>query len=90
MDWHMQEGLMKTRVRWSELSPSVKIIIMTVGAIQIALLAAALNDIRRRPSYGIRGRKFWWVLCSFIDIAGPIAYFMFGRKDSMLNRKDFI
>lgn len=49
-------------------------------AIQLALLAAALIDLIRRPR--TRGPKWAWGLAiAFISIFGPLAYFLFGRSD---------
>ena len=48
----------------------------------MALLAAALADIYRRPAEEIRGSKRLWSLVAFANFMGigPIAYFLFGRK----------
>lgn len=54
--------------------------IMLLGAVQFALLAAALVDIYRRPGEEIQGNKVLWILVSFVNFIGPISYFLFGRK----------
>jgi hypothetical protein len=54
--------------------------IVTAGAVQLTLLAAALIDIRRRPQDQIRGPKRLWAALSFINFIGPAAYFIFGRQ----------
>ncbi len=54
----------------------------TIGAaaaVQFTLLAAALTDIWRRPQAEIRGPKRIWSVAVFINFAGPVAYFLFGR-----------
>ncbi len=71
---------MRQRKSWSELPLRQRILTMVLGAVQVALLAAALIDIRRRPGYAIRGPKGLWMALSFINFAGPIAYFTLGRK----------
>jgi hypothetical protein len=48
--------------------------------IQIALLAAALWDIHRRSEDEINGSKRTWRAIVFVNYVGPIAYFLFGRK----------
>jgi hypothetical protein len=48
--------------------------------VQIALLVAALIDIRGRSAGDIRGSKRWWTAALFVNFVGPIAYFLFGRK----------
>ncbi len=50
------------------------------GVVQLGLLAAALVDIYRRPVEEIRGGKRLWTLAAFINYAGPISYFLFGRR----------
>lgn len=69
-----------TKKQWSDLSPQKRATISIVGLVQVALLAAALIDIRRRPAEQIKGSKKLWTLVAFINFAGPIAYFVFGRK----------
>lgn len=48
--------------------------------IQLALMAAALFDLWRRPQ--TKGPKWIWVLVIlFVNIVGPIIYFVVGRDD---------
>jgi hypothetical protein len=55
---------------------------MVRGAVQLGLLSAALNDLRRRPAGQIRGPKPLWLAVSLANYlgAGPIAYFLIGRR----------
>ena len=46
----------------------------------MALMVAALADMWRRPVEEINGDRRLWTLASFINFAGPLAYFVFGRK----------
>lgn len=66
--------------RWSELTTARKRGIVLSGTVQIALLAAALIDIYRRPKEEIRGDKLLWTLASFVNFVGPLSYFFFGRR----------
>ena len=50
------------------------------GAVQLALHAAALVDLRRRPADRVNGPKGAWVALSFVNFVGPLAYFALGRK----------
>jgi Phospholipase_D-nuclease N-terminal len=68
------------RKKWSNLSAGQKRGIALSGAVQIGLLIAALLDIHRRPVEQVRGSKWVWTAVSFINFAGPISYFAFGRK----------
>ena len=57
---------------------------MVRGGLQLGLLSAALNDLRRRPASRIRGPKALWVVISLVNYLGigPVAYFLFGRAAS--------
>ena len=68
------------RQRWSDLSPRQRSAILVLGTVQIGLQAAALIDLRRRPSRTVKGDKRVWVAASFLNFVGPLAYFCFGRK----------
>jgi hypothetical protein len=68
------------RVQWSELTTTQRRGIVLVGIVQVALLAAALFDIRRRSADQINGSKLLWTALAFVNFVGPIAYFLFGRK----------
>ena len=66
--------------KWSDLSTRQKRGIALSGAVQMGLLIAALIDIHRRQAGEIRGSKRVWTAVSFINFAGPISYFAFGRR----------
>jgi drug/metabolite transporter (DMT)-like permease len=66
--------------QWKDLTPMTRTRITVMGIVQIALLVAALWDIRQRPAEAINGSKKMWYGLAFINFVGPIAYFLFGRK----------
>ena len=66
--------------RWEELGNPQKGAIVLLGVVQLGLLAAALVDIYRRPAGEIGGRKSLWAAAAFVNFAGPISYFLFGRR----------
>ena len=66
--------------QWQDLTDRQKRGIVVLGALQLALLVAALIDIRRRSAEEINGSKRLWTMVVFINGIGPIAYFVFGRK----------
>ena len=68
--------------RWGDMTTGQQTRMVAQGSIQLALLAAALVDIRRRPAEAIRGNKWLWTGVAFVNFLGlgPIAYFAFGRK----------
>jgi hypothetical protein len=66
--------------KWGELSPRRRRLIVVTGVVEVALLTATLVDIRRRPADRIKGPKWMWTALAFVNIVGPIAYFVFGRR----------
>jgi hypothetical protein len=71
---------MDRRKHWNELSDQQRRGIMAAGAIQVLLAAAALLDLRRRPSDQVRGSKKLWAAATLVNFVGPLAYFAFGRR----------
>ncbi|WP_026819783.1 PLD nuclease N-terminal domain-containing protein [Arthrobacter castelli] len=71
---------MAKRKSWTDLSEEQRRGVSGAVAMQLILLAAALIDIARRPQSRIRGSKLAWAVASLVNIAGPICYFIFGRK----------
>ena len=71
---------MATKKKWSELSDRNRRLITVLGVIEGVLLVATLVDIRRRPADQIKGSKRMWTAIAFVNIIGPIAYFVFGRR----------
>jgi hypothetical protein len=65
---------------WDDLTPRERRSIAAAGAVQLVLLGAALNDIRRRSPQELRGGKWLWVPAVFFNFVGPIAYFLIGRR----------
>ena len=66
--------------KWSELSRGQQVAAVVGAIVQFALLGAALWDINHRPASQLKGSKAAWTAASFVNYAGPIAYFLFGRK----------
>lgn len=49
-------------------------------AIQLTLLVVALLDLRKQSS--VRGPRWLWVVVIlFVNVIGPILYFVIGRED---------
>ena len=71
---------MATKKKWGELSPRSRRLIVVTGIVEVALLAATLVDLKRRPADQIRGSKRMWTALAFVNIVGPIAYFALGRR----------
>lgn len=55
-------------------------LLIPILIVQLALIIAALVDLIRRPV--TRGPKWvWLIIILFVNLLGPIAYFVFGRED---------
>jgi hypothetical protein len=68
--------------KWSELSRGQQRAILGAGAVQVTLQAAALWDLRHRSDSELRGSRRWWIVASFVNYLGPIAYVVVGRRRS--------
>lgn len=66
--------------RWKDLPPWAQTVIIVAASVQVSLFAAAQADITRRPAEEINGSKLGWRLISLINFAGPLCYFLRGRK----------
>ncbi len=66
--------------KWSDLSDRQRAIIRVWTVAELALKVAALIDISRRPTEGIRGSKRLWRAVIVVYLIGPLSYFAFGRK----------
>jgi hypothetical protein len=77
-----EPGLVPNK-RWRDLSPNTRRFIVTAGAVEGILKAAALVDLARRPAEQVRGPKVGWaaaiVLINSVG-AVPITYFAYGRQ----------
>jgi len=71
---------MQPKHSWNDLSARQRAGVAAAAIVQFALLGAALRDLHRRPADEVRGSKTMWTLVSFVNFAGPLAYFRFGRS----------
>ena len=69
-----------TQKRWSDLSRGRQIAIIAGGVAEVAMTAAALTDLARRPAAQVRGPKVLWALSFVVQPFGPIAYRALGRR----------
>jgi hypothetical protein len=76
---------LRRRTPWRELTTRQRQAMVVRGALQLAVLSAALNDLRRRPASQVRGPKALWAAISFVNYlgVGPLAYFLLGRRDPL-------
>jgi flagellar biosynthesis/type III secretory pathway M-ring protein FliF/YscJ len=72
---------LSSKKRWEDLTQRQQIAIIVMGVVQIGLLVAALVDIHQRSEEELTASKRTWTMISLINYLGPIAYFLFGRKE---------
>ncbi|TFC09453.1 PLDc_N domain-containing protein [Cryobacterium algoritolerans] len=66
--------------RWSDLSGTQRAATMVGSAAQFALAAAAWSDLANRPAKLVNGKKAVWAVIIAVNFAGPISYFLLGRR----------
>ena len=54
--------------------------LIPIVVIELALTITALVHVLTHKKYRVGNRTIWIILC-FVQIIGPIAYFVFGRGD---------
>lgn len=59
---------------------STKVLLGVLGAVELGLLGAAHWDISHRTPAELNGSPAKWRAISLITFAGPMWYFMRGRK----------
>jgi hypothetical protein len=69
-----------SRKRWRDLSTGQRTAVVVAGVAQIGLQIAALADLRRRNPTEVNGPRAAWAALSFVNFAGPLAYFVAGRR----------
>lgn len=69
-----------SKARWADLSTPQRAGVMAAGAVQLALLGAALWDLAQRSSAEVNGSRRVWAAVSLVNFIGPLAYFTFGRR----------
>ena len=68
------------KMRWSELSPRRRAVLLTLASIEVSLAATAWTDLARRPAEQVNGSKAKWAALIAVNFFGPIAYFRWGRR----------
>ena len=72
--------IMASKKQWSDLTRTQQGLIVASAAVELALTAAALVDLARRPADQVRGPKPLWVFGCFFQPVGPLAYLVLGRR----------
>lgn len=56
------------------------VLLIPIILLELTLTIAALVHVLRHKKYRFGNRIFWVVIC-FVQIIGPVIYFMFGRGE---------
>lgn len=56
-------------------------IIIPIFLIQVILAITALVHVLKHPNYKFGNKIMWIIIVLFIQIIGPIIYFLFGRGE---------
>lgn len=82
--WPSEVGSLKRGRRgrcFKIMSRTLVLALAPVVLIELGLLVSALVDLIRREPERVNGPKIvWGIVILVINIIGPIAYFLFGRK----------
>ncbi len=63
------------------LNEEILLLLVPVLILIIALAATALLDLRKRERVAGNNKLVWGAIIILIQVFGPLAYFLFGRKD---------
>jgi hypothetical protein len=62
------------------LTTGEKVVLGIAAGVEFSAKVAMWRDLKKRPADQIRGPKWAWVLGSFVNTVGPVAYFGWGRR----------
>jgi hypothetical protein len=67
---------------WRTLTRQQRVLASVRGVLQLAVLVAALIDLRRRPAAQVRGPKRMWAVVACVNYLGigPLIYLLLGRR----------
>jgi hypothetical protein len=66
--------------KWSEFSRRTRGLIVIAAVAEACLKTAMLIDLKRRPAARVRGPKWLWTGLAFVNLLGPVSYFLVGRR----------
>ncbi len=72
----------------SSFDPSILLLVVPLLALQLGLMVAAVVDLLR-DERAVRGgsKPMWAVIIVFVNLIGPILYFLVGREDGVAGPK---
>lgn len=68
------------KLKWADLTTAQRGSAAAAGALHVGLAAWMNRDLSRRSDDEVRGPKLLWRAASFVNFAGPISYFLIGRR----------
>jgi phospholipase D-like protein len=68
------------RRRWADLSPRQQTAVFVAAAIQLSLAATAWADLATRTPAEVNGSRATWAAVIAVNVAGPLAWFRWGRR----------
>mgnify|MGYP001604728589 CR=1 FL=1 len=63
------------------MSSQMILLIVPIAIVELGLLAFALNDLIKRKKVKGGNKWVWAALIVFIQLIGPILYFVLGREE---------
>ena len=69
------------KMRWQDLTHKQRVAVAIMSVVQVGLLVAALVDMHQRSDEELTASKGTWTAIVFVNFLGPIAYFLFGRRE---------
>ncbi len=64
-----------------EILKEYAVILVPIIIVEMALMLTALIHVLRHPNYKFGNRILWVLIVAFVQIIGPIVYFVFGRGE---------
>jgi hypothetical protein len=68
------------RRRWADLSPRQQTAVFVAAAIQLSLAVTAWADLATRTPAEVNGSRTTWAAVIAVNVAGPLAWFRWGRR----------
>jgi hypothetical protein len=68
--------------KWAELSTPQRVGVVVGAAVQLALQAWVMRDLRRRTPAEVRGPRWAWAGAALVNPVGPLAYLAVGRRSA--------
>lgn len=82
--WFKVQGLLDEIAEakgWNDLSSQAKKLVLGIISYIVVEKAFTWHHVYHTPEKRLRGnRKAWFAVTGLVDVLGPVAFFLFGRK----------